>query len=85
MRNLFSKEDVLRRSYIETESTSEGSIPSSEELPKLLDQVKPINEIVKVDCYVPGCPPDPEAIYYALAELLAGRVPVLPGNMMKFD
>ena len=29
MRNAFSKEEVLRRAYIETESTVEGKIPSS--------------------------------------------------------
>ncbi|MBM3133384.1 MAG: NADP oxidoreductase [Chloroflexi bacterium] len=85
MRNLFRREDVLARGYIETESTSEGSIPSSDELPRLLPQVKPVNQVVKVDCYVPGCPPTPKAILYALTELLAGRIPVLPSELMRFD
>lgn len=85
MRNLFSKEEILRRYYIETESTKDGKIPSSEELPALLDQVKPANQIVKVDCFVPGCPPSSKAIQYALTELLQGRIPVLPSDMMRFD
>ena len=85
MRNLFSKEDVLQR-YYHTESTkNNGTIPSSEDLPALLDQVKPVSEVVKVDCYVPGCPPSPKAIHYAVAELLEGRIPVLPGDIMRFD
>ena len=54
-------------------------------VPALLDQVKPANHVVKVDCYVPGCPPEAGAILYALKELLAGRIPVLPSEMMRFD
>ena len=84
MRNLFSTEEILQR-YYSTESTAKGSsIPCSEDLPPLIT-VKPINQVVKVDCYVPGCPPSPEAIHYALAELLEGRIPVLPSEIMKFD
>jgi NAD-reducing hydrogenase small subunit len=84
MRNLFSKEDVLQR-YYSTESTAKGSIiPRSEELPPLIT-VKPINHVVKVDCYVPGCPPSAKNILYALSELLEGRIPVLPSEIMRFD
>ena len=85
MRNLFTKEEVLQRCYVETESTKNGKIPSSEDIPPLLEQVKPVNQVVKVDCYVPGCPPNSKAIHYALAELLEGRIPVLPSEMMRFD
>jgi NAD-reducing hydrogenase small subunit len=85
MRNMFDKGDLLRRAFIETESTVKGKIPSSEELPRLLDQVKPVHHVVKVDCFVPGCPPSSKAIFYALVELLNGRIPVLPSEMMKFD
>ncbi len=85
MRNLFDTSDVLRRAYVESESTAKGKIPVSPELPRLLDKVKPVNQVVKVDCYVPGCPPEPRAIKYALTELLAGRIPVLPAEMMRFD
>ena len=85
MRNQFDKADCLRRGYIETESTVQGKIPTSDELPKLLDKAKPANNVVRVDCFVPGCPPDASSIYYALVELLNGRIPVLPANMMRFD
>jgi NAD-reducing hydrogenase small subunit len=85
MRSTFDKEEVLRRGYIETESTDKGKIPCPPGVPALLDHVKPANHVVKVDCYVPGCPPEPKAILYALNELLAGRIPVLPSEMMRFD
>lgn len=85
MRNRFSKEEVLRRAYIESETTRDGKIPSSPELPTLLEQALPVNAVVKVDAFVPGCPPNAGAIKYALTELLQGRIPVLPGEMMRFD
>jgi len=85
MRNAFSKEEVLRRVYIESESTKAGKIPSSPEIPPLLEKALPANAVVKVDCFVPGCPPRAEAIQYALTELLNGRIPVLPSEMMRFD
>jgi NAD-reducing hydrogenase small subunit len=84
MRNLFSNEEILDR-YYSTESTTRNSeIPCSEELPPLV-KVKPINQVVKVDCYVPGCPPSAKAILYALSELLEGRIPVLPSETMRYD
>ncbi len=85
MRNPFDKQDVLKRAYVDSESTVKGKIPASPELPVLLEQVKPANQVVRVDCYVPGCPPTPEAIKYAVKELLAGRMPALPVEMMRFD
>jgi len=85
MRSSFDREEVLRRAYIETESTQDGKIPRPPAVPALLDKVKPVNHVVKVDCYVPGCPPEAQVILYALKELLAGRVPVLPSEMMRFD
>jgi len=84
MRNLFSTPDIMAR-YYSTESTAKNSAtPTSKELPKLTT-VRPVNQVVKVDCYVPGCPPAPGAILYALSELLEGRIPVLPSEIMRFD
>jgi coenzyme F420-reducing hydrogenase gamma subunit len=34
-----------------------------------------------VDYHVPGCPPKPEAILYAVAELLEGRKPDLASKV----
>ncbi len=86
MRNFFKTEDALRRAYVETESTEAGSsIPCSGEIARLFDRVRAVNEVVQVDVHIPGCPPPADAIWYALTELLAGRLPVLAGDKLTYE
>ena len=86
MRNLVGTDAALRRAYLETESVVDGLIPDSEELGKPLEMVTAVDKVVKVDLFVPGCPPRADAFYYALTELLAGRTPViLPPVTFTYD
>lgn len=85
-RNLVGTEAALQRAYITTESTVGGAIPDSSELGKPLETVVAVDKVVKVDLYIPGCPPRADALYYALTELLAGRTPVvLPPALFTYD
>lgn len=84
MRNFFPLEESLRRAYIETESTdAEGKIPSSSEI-ATPTKVRALHEVVKVDLSVPGCPPDPDTIYYVLSELAQGRVPEIKDDKLQW-
>jgi NAD-reducing hydrogenase small subunit len=86
MRNLVGTQAALRRAYLETESTIDGIIPDSEELGKPLDMVLPVDRVVTVDLFIPGCPPRADAIWYALTELLAGRTPIVfPPEVFTYD
>jgi NAD-reducing hydrogenase small subunit len=39
---------------------------------------RPVHEVVKVDVFVPGCPPSADAIFFCVSsELLEGRMPDL--------
>ena len=84
MRYFFDTNEALKRAYVETESTVDGIIPNSEELSKPI-KACPVNQVVKVDIHLPGCPPSADAIYYVLTELLEGRLPVLSGENLKYD
>jgi len=86
MRNFCGTQAALKRAYLETESTVDGFIPDSPELGKPLDEVVAVDKVVKVDLFIPGCPPSADAIFHALSELLAGHTPVvLPPQYFKYD
>ena len=53
------------------------------ELPLLLSRVHPVHELVRIDYFVPGCPPSAQSILYVIGELLEGRVPDL-GSRQRF-
>jgi len=75
MRNFFTKDSVLQRAY--TENVEENKSLPNKDLPRLLPRVLPLHSIVKVDLFVPGCPPSADVIHFTLTELLKGRTPAL--------
>lgn len=81
MRNGFSVDELCQRAFIEN-AQAEPQVPGAV-VPPLLDRTRPIHEVVKVDIFVPGCPPHADVIFYAIAELLAGRMPEV-AKMGKF-
>jgi NAD-reducing hydrogenase small subunit len=85
LRNFFTIEESLRRAYVETESTdSEGKIPDDPELCRPT-KVRALHEVVPVDIFVPGCPPDADVIFYVLSELAQGRTPELKDELLHWD
>lgn len=67
MRNPIGPEKVLQHIYLRH--------APSEIVPRMLPRVLPVHQVVKVDAYLPGCPPSADVLYFALTELLAGRIP----------
>ena len=68
MRTLFPLAKVLDRVYVEN-STINRKVPTKV-VPRLLEQVRPLHEVVAVDFYLPGCPPSADNIFFAISELL---------------
>jgi len=75
MRNLFRLEDVLETAYRENATVVQGIPSGNGVVPKLLERVRPVHEVIDVDYFLPGCPPDADAIFQLVADLLAGRKP----------
>jgi len=85
LRNWIPKQEVLEYGYVTSASTIDGKIPNADALPRLLDKVMPVNAIIPVDAFLPGCPPSPEVIAHGLTEILNGRLPVLTRERIHFD
>jgi NAD-reducing hydrogenase small subunit len=84
-RNHFDLGVCLQQVYQCREGLAAPQIPDDPELPLLLDKVRPIHEVVRVDYFVPGCPPSGEALWKFLTDLIAGRTPRLPYDLLHYD
>ena len=84
LRNFFSVDDLLTAVY----HAGPGSAPRSDEadqvLPELLPRVLPLHQVVEVDAFVPGCPPDPERILAVISAMLNGEPIQLAEEMRTF-
>lgn len=84
-RNHLDLRDCLQEVYLTEPGLASGGIPNDPELPLPLDKVHPLYEVVKVDYFIPGCPPSGDAIWKFLTDLLAGRTPRLGHDLMHYD
>jgi len=70
--NMFTREDLLDKVYKGCSSTETGA-PPTEHVPQLLDRVYSVDEIVKVDAFVPGCPTDPDLLVEAVTSFIENK------------
>jgi NAD-reducing hydrogenase small subunit len=87
LRNLVPLEECLREAYVDGPCVHNpsGKIPNDPEIPRLLNQVYPAQEVVKIDYHLPGCPPSADTLWEALTALLGGRSVDLPYALLKYD
>lgn len=75
--NQYTLPDLYDKVYRQSKTTDAAETPI-EDLPPLTDRVYAIDEVVKVDIYIPGCPTSPDIIVDALTALLTGKPFTLP-------
>ncbi len=78
-------DELLKRAYVEEADVQPG-IPSDHPLvPKLLPKVLPVHQVIRVDAFLHGCPPEPEKIRTALGQLLGAGNDTADSNTKKED
>lgn len=84
LRNKLGVDDLLTQVYREGPGAApQGDAPGGV-MPQLLPRVLPLHQVIPVDAYVPGCPPDPERIWTAVLALLAEEPVTLSAAMRRF-
>ncbi|MGE5341025.1 MAG: methyl viologen-reducing hydrogenase [Candidatus Omnitrophota bacterium] len=75
--NAHTNEEIVETVYQRNDTTrNTGKIPDpAAGVPPLEKTVTPLDAVIDVDLYLPGCPPNAKYIFYALKELLGGRRP----------
>lgn len=84
LRNRLGVDDLLTQVY----QNGPGAVPRGGEadhvMPALLPKVLPLHQVIHVDAFITGCPPDPERIWHAIQALLKGEQPEFPPEMRRF-
>lgn len=83
--NFYAQDDLLARAYKEAPSLLNPNNTTPQEkteesghtvsLSGMFPYVKPLDQVIEVDYYLPGCPPPPELVKDALMAVLAGKLP----------
>jgi NAD-reducing hydrogenase small subunit len=85
MRNpLGDPRQILQSVYVEAPDR-DGLIPDAPGIvPALLPQVQPLHKVIRVDAFMPGCPPSADRIQAALEALLEGALPPNRGEAIRW-
>jgi F420-non-reducing hydrogenase small subunit len=83
MANFTTKSDLLKNVYLDNLSNDnpEKKLPVMEfktdegtlVIPSLMESVRTLNEVVDVDYFIPGCPPEPKQIWNIFESLIKGE------------
>lgn len=70
--NQYPLTDLYDKVFRQLKTTDSADTPAGD-IPPLTDRVYALDEVVKVDVYIPGCPTSPELVANALTSLLEGK------------
>jgi F420-non-reducing hydrogenase small subunit len=90
--NFSTREDIFKRVYETTESTvnpdkiypqPEYDVPEGKlEIPVFYNDVKTLDQVVNVDYYLPGCPPQTERLVEVFMAIVTGAELPPPGSVV---
>jgi NAD-reducing hydrogenase small subunit len=88
MRNMVPLEDCVREAYVDSATRPVQQptvVPYHPEIPRITRKVYPLHEVVKIDYFIPGCPPDGDTIHKVLDDLVHGRPFGIPASINRYD
>jgi len=90
--NTTTKQEILRTVFHDSPSTPNQNgaepqttyaLPEGEvELPELWESVRALDQVVEVDYYIPGCPPQPHRIWEVIEAIVGGAALPPPGSVI---
>lgn len=75
MRNPIGAQKMMEAIYLESNAI-QPQMPNVS-VPRLNERSYPLHHFVKVDLFIPGCPPSADTIFHVLSELVEGHTPDL--------
>jgi NAD-reducing hydrogenase small subunit len=84
LRNHLKTDDLLDTVYAKKLKPASQRYDADSALPTLLPKALPLHQIIAVDHFLPGCPPDPERIWTVMGALLEGEAVILTEEMRRF-
>ena len=90
--NLGTREDIFKTSYLDSPTTHNPGriVPSPEtvvpegtlHLPALLEKLLTLKDVVDVDYFIPGCPPESARIWDVVEHVVSGKPLPPPGSII---
>lgn len=84
MRNAFDRDEILKRSYIDLADMTPQIPRDHPTIAELLPKARPLHEAIPVDAFLHGCPPNADQIWFAVNELLQGRLPAFSHVYLRY-
>ena len=84
LRNRLGVDDLLTAVYQEGPGRRPPGNGGGGIMPELLPKVLPLHQVINVDAFIPGCPPNADRIWAAVSALLAREPVVLSPEMRRF-
>lgn len=87
LRNDIPLGECLDEAYLNgpTVSNPDRIFPKYRNLPKILDRVYPCHELVKIDIFLPGCPPPGPLFKELLWSVIKGEPFSIPSNRLTYE
>ncbi len=84
LRNAYDRDVVLDRAYVELADVTPQVPRDYPTIAELLTTARPLHEIITVDAFIHGCPPTADTIWFAIQELLEGRMPAFSPVYLRY-